>query len=459
MIKKNYMKTKLLTLAIVWLFANTVYAQKENNIWYFGNQAGLDFNSGSPVALTDGMTNTVEGCASISDANGSLLFYTDGITVWDRIHTQMPNGFGLGGGLSSTQSALIVPFPGNNLMYYIFTVEDASSGNFSFSVVDMSLNGGNGDVTIKNSFLLSSVAEKLTAVKNANNTGMWVMVHEKNNDAFYAYLVTSAGVSAAPVVSNAGQSLSGMVIGQMKFSPDGLKIAFVPHMAYADLFDFNAATGVVSNEIYLTNISSSSYGVEFSSNGKYLYGADYGNIYQWDITSNNAATINASWQTIGSSSGIIGSLQYGPDGKIYAAKYNASSLSVINNPDSAGLACNYVDNAVSLAGKMCQLGLPNYITSDFLPTGISNLQPPINYQISPNPATDKITISFAATTSENISVKIYSITGEVVFEEENKIGTNYFNKPIDVTGFSNGIYFLSVQTGREVVTKKIVVQH
>ena len=61
-------------------------AQNEGNIRYFGYGAGLDFNSGSTVALIDGMLNTSEGCATISDNSGDLLFYTDGMTVYNRNH-------------------------------------------------------------------------------------------------------------------------------------------------------------------------------------------------------------------------------------------------------------------------------------------------------------------------------------------------------------------------------------
>src|SRR4051812_8983429 len=90
------------------------FAQKEKNIWYFGNKAGVDFNSGSPVVLHDSKMNSWEGCASIADRNtGQLLFYTDGVTIWDRNQNTMSNGSGLFGHRSSTQSALIVPMPGD----------------------------------------------------------------------------------------------------------------------------------------------------------------------------------------------------------------------------------------------------------------------------------------------------------------------------------------------------------
>jgi type IX secretion system substrate protein len=457
------MKIKLLTAFLIWVcvFENNVFAQKENNIWYFGNNAGVDFNSGSPVALTNGMVVTYEGNSTISDANGNLLFYTDGTTVWDSTHTPMPNGNSLQGHNSSTQSALIVPFPNNPASYYIFTISVIGTG-LCYSVVDMSLNNGKGDVTVKNFFLIGSVFEKLTAVRHINNTDVWVMVHGVTNNNFYCFLVSSAGVSITPIVSSTGTVLAQPdVIGYMKFSPDGTKIALAAYFNYyVDLFDFDPATGLVNNEKYLTLPLPSNngvYGLEFSGNGNYLYASLFipRLIMQWDISSNNASTINSTIQQVGSSSAQwLGALQLAHDGKIYVAEHNTSFLGVINYPDSSGSACNYVDNAVSLSGKICQIGLPNFITSYFLSTGISNLQlPTSNFQISPNPATDKIYISFPAIPI-TIGIKIYSITGEVVFEEKNK---NTFNKTIDVTGLSNGIYFLSVLTGREIVTRKIVI--
>jgi len=87
------LKKERLPLLIFLLFLSlNMFAQKEAAIWYFGDGAGLDFNNGSPVALTDGQLSTIEGCSTISDANGSLLFYTDGITIWNRNHDIMVNG-------------------------------------------------------------------------------------------------------------------------------------------------------------------------------------------------------------------------------------------------------------------------------------------------------------------------------------------------------------------------------
>ena len=114
------------------------FSQSEASHWYFGNGAGLifDTNTGtvSPTNAADSTINTNEGCSSISDSNGNLLLYTDGRNVWDKNHQIMPSadynaGSGLLGDPSSTSSGLIVPRPGNPNHYYIFTVDEPHHNN------------------------------------------------------------------------------------------------------------------------------------------------------------------------------------------------------------------------------------------------------------------------------------------------------------------------------------------
>ena len=106
------------------LYCVNLFAQGEGNIWYFGKGFGLDFNDGEPKLLKDGALNTFEGVATMSDYKGDLLFYTDGKTVWNRMHQIMNNGEGLKGSFSTTQSALVVPNPNLPNIYYIFTPDD-----------------------------------------------------------------------------------------------------------------------------------------------------------------------------------------------------------------------------------------------------------------------------------------------------------------------------------------------
>ena len=157
------MFSKNITVIVLTLIVNFTYSQGEANIWYFGQNAGLDFNSGSPVALTNGQLNTLEGCATISTSSGELIFYTDGVTVFNKNHTIMVNGTGLLGHSSSTQSATIVPKPGSSNMFYIFTTDNEHDPDgFRYSIVDMSLDSGNGAITVdKNILVYTPTTESL----------------------------------------------------------------------------------------------------------------------------------------------------------------------------------------------------------------------------------------------------------------------------------------------------------
>jgi len=94
------------------LFCTNTMAQSPADWWYFGAEAGVHFTTTGPVADTNGVLTTQEGCASVSSAQGDLLFYTDGTWVFNSLHDTMPNGVDLLGNASSTQSAVIVPYPG-----------------------------------------------------------------------------------------------------------------------------------------------------------------------------------------------------------------------------------------------------------------------------------------------------------------------------------------------------------
>lgn len=362
---------KILHILLCAFIISTSYAQQQANHWYFGTLCGLNFTSGSPVAVTNSPVNTNEGTASISDAAGNLQFYTDGMLVWDKTNTQMPNGFGLLGDVSTTQSVIIIPDPASATLFYIFTLKE-EVGDLNYSVVDLSLNGGNGDVTIKNSFLRGNMTEKLNAVNHCNNQDVWVTAHDYNNNNFVSYLVSASGISS-PVISSLG-AVHTDVHGQMKFSTDGNKIACaIGYQDIVEYFDFDKNTGIISNPATLAMPPSyHAYGIEFSPDSKRLYCTYYqtgsfSETCQYDLTASNVSLSKVTIAT--DPDPIMYSLQLGPDHKIYATKEITPFLSVINSPNALGLACNFVPNAVNLdplgMGSMCMLGLPNFNQSYF----------------------------------------------------------------------------------------------
>jgi len=249
------------------------------------------------------------------------------------------------------------------------------NNGLNYSIVDLSLNGGLGAVTVKNSTLFSNkVCEKITAVKHANGTDFWILMHRWKSRDFHAYLYSATGISA-PVITTVGSNLSTNLdaVGYMKTSPNGNKLAVAIYdQDRVELFDFNNSSGAVANPIQLNN-HKTPYGVEFSPSGNLLYVSLFedGEVLQFDITSNVQNTINSSALVIGSGSWRYGALQLAPDTKIYLAKMNttlsagSANLDVINSPDVNGLGCNFVADSKNLGGKTCQLGLPNFVTSLF----------------------------------------------------------------------------------------------
>jgi gliding motility-associated-like protein len=421
---------KKIIILIFILFTIPIFAQGEANNWYFGNNAGIKFNAdGSVSLLDDSRMDTNEGCASISDANGMLLFYTDGRNVWRRNGFKMPNAnypaTGLMGDPSSTQSGIIVPKKGDPNIYYIFTVDephhinasvypnqytgsysnaigdavpqadDGFNNGFNYSVVDMSVSGGLGDVVTRNVHLQTynpldaeeikyKCSEKITAVKTSDGTGFWVITHFVNN--FYAFKVDATGVNSTPVVTNIIPLIptSGYrrnSIGYLKASPDGKKIAIAHNQigsitggteanGVVYIYDFDAATGVVSNPVKVSD-NATPYGIEFSREAKKLYvsystGGALGGVWQYNML---APDISASGVQVGFVGfNQSGALQLGPNGKIYKSILQGNALDVIEQPEEDGQNCIYVNGGQPVGGppgKQTLFGLPPFITSLF----------------------------------------------------------------------------------------------
>ncbi|OWP61575.1 hypothetical protein CDA63_18705 [Hymenobacter amundsenii] len=194
--------------------------------WYFGRQAGLDFRAGAPVALTNGVLDSDEGCSSRADSLGNLLFYTNGVTVWNRQHQTMAGGAGLRGNTSTSQY-LVVARPGSRLVYYLLLPDEKDQGaGFRYSVVDMSRQGGLGEVVRRDMLLHPSSTERVAAVPHANGRDLWVIGHERDTDVCFAYLLTAQGLVSLPVLSRDGfVHRAEQVIGQLKASPNGRRLA------------------------------------------------------------------------------------------------------------------------------------------------------------------------------------------------------------------------------------------
>lgn len=425
------------------LLSVTAFGQNQGNIWYFGEGFGLDFNTTPPTLLNDGQITEssacgdlhVEGTASIADSSGNLLFYTNGQTIWNKVHQPMPNGTGLLGGISSTQAALIVPKPLSNTSYYVFTTDDFCNdleNGMRYSIVDICEDNGNGDVLsgFKNVLLVDTVAEKLSAVRHANGVDYWVLSHGYFSNKFYAFQVTPQGIQS-PIISSVGSVHEGggsnnmwRAIGRVKFSPDGSRVAIGAqnNANILEIFDFNTLSGEVSNPIDLSTIEGGSNAIEFSPDGTKLFRTSP--VSQLDLTAGG-----------GSASDILASayeypnphlecaidFQLGPDGKVYMYNCFDNDISVIHNPNEYGASSNAEANVYVMQSDVYVYALTSMIAGyDYAATGICSpdgigqiRKQQLKIKVFPNPSSGQVRIELADML-ENGALLTYNAQGLLV---------------------------------------------
>jgi gliding motility-associated-like protein len=358
------------------------YSQ-QNNRWYFGKRAALNFMQNPPAVITTSAMDANEGSASICNTAGDLLFYTNGVTVYNRDNQPMLNGTGLLGNISTVQSAIIVPTPGNPDFYYIFTADalerDFVNG-YNYSVVDMTRDGGKGEVVTRNVPLISPGTERMTAARHADGTSVWVITNDRNSNTFRSWLVGCSGISLTPVVSHVGAVLDDYPlqnVGMMKVSPDGKQLCqthfpiFDEELSnpnFFQLFDFDNVTGVISNARTVNFGDAQVTGCEYSPNSRLLYLArPYDEkIDQVEATLATPASIVASRYTISTAGDRFFGIQMAPDQKIYLSQ-PSSWLGAINYPDVRGAGCTYREQQIDVGGG---IGLSGYIG---LPAFINDL--------------------------------------------------------------------------------------
>lgn len=375
-----------LVVGVLCLCTHAVRAQHQYDVWQFGYFAGLDFRGGS-VAASTAPFYTDEGSSMWCDpVSGALKFSTDGRVVYRADGSVMPDGTGLRGGPSSSSSALIVPFPSSNMdtptSFYVFCIGDqswldstADDSALTVSVVDFA-SDVNGTVLQKNTVIADGLAEKLVATHHCDGQSFWVIVHARSEPVFYAYRVSAQGIGQ-PVVSRVGRQLTptatqvrGGPYGQglMAVSQSGSKIAMaVPFSYSAEVFDFNTATGEVSNPVVLDS-SSRTYGICFSPSAQLVYTVEWTSRF-----AEGPAVRQFDLQNLGSDLELgrlidddvdfhLGGIQLGPDGTLWLAE--SAGLAQIQFPDVVGTGCRLVHGRVSLQSPArIVIGLPNLITS------------------------------------------------------------------------------------------------
>ncbi|MCD4664491.1 MAG: C10 family peptidase, partial [Bacteroidales bacterium] len=78
-------------------------------------------------------------------------------------------------------------------------------------------------------------------------------------------------------------------------------------------------------------------------------------------------------------------------------------------------------------------------------------------KIYPNPVNDFLSISFTIEETESIELKIFSVTGEVVYYENNRNLRGSYVNTIDLSEIAKGVYFLNLTSEKETINRKIII--
>ncbi len=403
-------KHTILLALLILLLGSAANAQNRNSVWAFGDSALVDFSDPANPALGTSAVKSRGSCASVSDSKGNLLFYASTWTgggagnkglVYNRLHQLMANGSGLVA-QNWYSEMTIVSDPGDTGRFYIFSVgvTNSSQKGVYYSVVNMHQNNGLGVVVTKNVPLATvHMADCISAIKHANGRDWWVLARPWDSPnlspvkTFYKWLVTDQGVSGISTQDIGVPTISGFV--RFKFSPDGSKLAMTHAYGSLQLFDFDRCSGLLSNPVLidpdLMSVFVYYWTACFSASGRFLYAVHLSEnqaadtliniIYQFDLQAPNIAAsryvvaLEKKVKFVLGETQFYGGLARAPDDKIYMASgedwgssdpypdtlYTARNthLSVINNPEGAGTACNYTPFSFYLGGKRTYWGLPN----------------------------------------------------------------------------------------------------
>jgi hypothetical protein len=501
---------KILNILILfWLILiSTIQlrAQKSGYIWAFGDSSGIDFNNlSAPQPIVTSMDSR-GSCVSIADTSGNLLFYantraaTAGNTtkVYNRLHQEMPNGSNIIG-QGWYKELVIIPMPDSTSKYYIFSISITSSViGFYYSVVDMTLNNGLGDVTTKNVRIHDVwMADCLKAIKHGNGRDWWLYMRTPQNNfdnKYYRYLVSPNGIDSMPAQPIGTGSQTGFI--EFSWNKQGDKMAMVNFSGLIEMYDFDRCTGLFSNPITIRQPVSVApapclWSCEFSASGNFLYVSaspsqpDSNRLIQVDLRNYPNNIVQDTIYSVYYPNYTMGALKRGPDDKIYLScaytnagfnypyadsmynQYNMN-LGVINSPDSLGLACDFQPWSFYLNGKRTYWGLPNNpdydmgpvvgSVCDSLSTGfatITNTKGVIN-KVFPNPNNGAFYIELTQTFASPVWAELYDVQGKLCARQ--LIDNTHYTTPIRFEQVNAGIYTLKLSTNKiGLGTVKIVV--
>jgi Secretion system C-terminal sorting domain len=508
-------------LIIFLLMVNSIYteAQFTDRFWAFGDSSAIDFtNLNNPTPSTS-ILRSRGTCTSICDSLGTLLFYAaspkvpywlNGVTyslgyVVNKNHLEMESGDSIKTTLSY-QEMTIVPDPADIHKFYLFHVGVTTTTNpgVYYSKINLSYNGGLGKVIQKN-IQLSPLpfVDEVTAVKHGNGRDWWVIGKPWDpqipQNSFYVFLIEPNGVSG-PFIQNIGSAMP-TNINRYKFNKTGTKLFQCTANSLLERLDFDRCTGLFSNPVTFRQHQSTPivnyWSLALSPDDSKLYATVaplglppyYSYLLQYDLNSPNVLATEDTlgvWLYANAQGPTVGMLQLGPDNKIYLSNvYEANDcaffylycdttwvtentyISVINSPDSVGVACDFQPYSFYLGGHRCYYGLPNNphyelgpdsgSVCDTLTVGINTIHAtPPNLQVYYEPAWQKAFINASSLKGKNIILEMYDATGKRIFSEKTTLQSSDFSRSLEMSSYANGLYIISIITEKGRMSRKMM---
>ena len=476
------------------------HAQFYDRNWVLGDSCvGITFqNDTTIVPFTFHSTvNAIFTITSISDPQGNLLFFTNGITVYDMNGDTMDSGTRMvdsiynqaeNYGQNEPQGVIILPKEGSQYYLFYYSITDLQYINngslypdmLYSAVIDMSLNGGKGKVISKQNFVYVGFQGdgRLTACRHANGRDWWLVNHGYENNAYHVFLVTPNGVIGQPIQHIGPAELEPDAFGQAVFSPDGSKYVSATISNPIVILDFDRCTGIFSNPdsiVVPTDTllpgpppvldGAGAHGLAFSPDGRYLYACNIFHLNQYDMQAANIAGSAVRIYTSLYTNNFYGfkNIFLAPNGQIICANFQGFNhyFYSIQKPNLLGTACNFDVHAILVPTHNTDVipNMPNYrlgaligSSCDTLHTGINDLETGKNgLRVYPNPATDYISISLLQY-HKSAKLSIYDALGKEVYRNENM----YLDDTIDVRKFSSGIYLIKVSSDDGDLTGRFV---
>lgn len=500
---------RYISLLVIVSCANFLHAQLYDKTWVCGgtNTCKVVFGAQIDTARFSPPIHNSWQWVSISDKSGNFQFFTNGINVYSYDGTQIVNGNSLaddsvniaftGIGLPDMQNMLVLPKKDNQ--YYIIyhslnssmlaTQQWAHPNRLYYSIVDMNLQGGKGEVTQKREQINTGnfMDGQLTACQHANGRDWWLVHRRYNFNSYLIYLVTPDTISFVREQQIGAVSNEPDAVGQAAFSPDGSKYASITGKSPLIILDFDRCEGVFSNpqKIEIPRDTFTFYsqtkiiggggnGLCFSPNNQYIYVNSLYILRQYDLL---ASPIDSSeqvlffWTDSNEHLGQFNQMHLAPNGKIYIANYQGFTyaLHVINEPDSAGLACGFVKwglpipaNSASQTSNMVHYRMGALAGSgcDTITTATSpNLsegEEQRQIQVFPNPASDVVSVELSNYNLYNPQQQfyLYNSQGELV----KQIALPYLSAQFKVNDLPSGVYHWRVAVkGQNKFTGKLEV--